>query len=157
MDLARLYDAWASRLLAYMMTLTRDRGLAEDALHNLFVRLATQPRTLNHSEVYLLKAARNEALLVLRRRRREQPLADLRLIEARPGSEPPFEAAALSAALDQIPREQAEVVLLHLHGELPFREVGEVVGISPDTAASRYRYAIARLQTILEPWISKKA
>ncbi|HVE38925.1 MAG TPA: sigma factor [Planctomycetota bacterium] len=68
MDLGALYDAWASRLLAYMMTITRDRSKAEDALHNLFVKLSTGRPDLRDPSVYLFRAARNEALRVARRR-----------------------------------------------------------------------------------------
>ncbi len=40
-------------------------------------------------------------------------------------------------------------MLLHVFEGLTFREVGERLGISPDTAASRFRYAREKLKEIL--------
>ena len=154
MDLATLYDAWASRLLAYMMTITRDRHRAEDALQNLFVKLATARPDLRDPAVYLFRAARNEALRVSGRRR-EEPLASLDVIAAPQEPRSGADAAVIARALDLLPRDQSEVVLLHVLEGLPFREIGGILGISQDTAASRYRYAIEKLQEHLKPWISK--
>lgn len=141
MDLATLWDQWASRLLGYMITITRDRARAEDALQNLFVKLASSRPGMRNPEVYLFRAARNEAL---RLKRREQPLADLDVFAPRPAD------PEVLAALEQLPREQAEVVVLHVFEDLAFREIGEILGIPQDTAASRYRYAIEKLQCILK-------
>lgn len=143
MDLGALYDAWASRLLAYMMTITRDRTKAEDALHNLFVKLATARPALRDPAVYLFRAARNEALRVSRRLP-DRPLADLDVVEA------PAESAAVADALDRLPLEQLDVVVLHVFEGLTFREAAEVLGIPPDTAASRYRYALDKLRGMLD-------
>src|SRR5262245_32153026 len=106
MDLGALYDAWASRLLAYMTTITRDRSRAEDALHNLFVKLATGRPDLRDPAVYLFRAARNEAIR-LSRRRPERRLADLDVLAAPTGSE------GVRDALDRLPPEQLDVVVLH--------------------------------------------
>jgi len=105
MDLGALYDAWASRLLAYMMTMTRDRSKAEDALHNPFVKLATGRPDLHDPAVYLFRAARNEAIRVARRRA-ERPLADLEIVAAPAGA---ADAGAIADALDRLPAEQFDV------------------------------------------------
>jgi len=147
MELGALYDAWASRLLAYMTTITRDRSRAEDALQNLFVKLATARPDLRDPGVYLFRAARNEAIS-LSRRRRERPLVDLEVVVA-PGR--PAEGAALAEALDRLPPEQLDVVLLHVYEGLTFREAAEVLEVPPDTAASRYRYAVEKLRELLGP------
>lgn len=146
MDLGALYDAWADRLLAYMMTITRDRARAEDALHGLFVKLATSRPDLREPAVYLFRAARNEAIRAATRRP-ERSFADLEVVSGGAG---PAEAAAVADALDGLPEEQREVVLLHALDGLTFREIGETLDIPPDTAASRYRYGIEKLR---ERWV----
>lgn len=146
MDLEALYDAWAPRLLAYMTTITRDRNRAEDALQNLFVKLATRRPDLRNPGAYLYRSARNEALSAARRRP-ERPLAGLDLFESGAG---PEETALLSDALDQLPPEQQEVVILHAVEGLTFRDIAEVLDIPPDTAASRYRYGLEKLRGHLE-------
>jgi len=63
------------------------------------------------------------------------------------GAEDPRERGSrLERALAALPREQREVVALKIDGGLTFAQVAEVLGISPNTAASRYRYALGRLR-----------
>jgi len=143
MDLASLYDAWASRLLAYMTTITRDRHRAEDALQNLFVKLATNPPDLMSPGPYLYQAARREAWRVSKIRP-ERPLADLEVIAAE-SSDP----APLIAAIDKLSADQAEVVLLHAIEGFTFKEVARIVRIPADTAASRYRLALDKLKELM--------
>ena len=55
---------------------------------------------------------------------------------------------ALQSALRMLPGEQREIVVLRIWGALTFEEAAAVIGISPNTAASRYRYGIAKLKEI---------
>ncbi|OPX21729.1 MAG: hypothetical protein B1H04_06155 [Planctomycetales bacterium 4484_123] len=41
-------------------------------------------------------------------------------------------------------------ISLKIDGQLTFAQIGEVLGISPNTAASRYRYALEKLRRLLE-------
>ncbi len=145
MDLAALYDAWAPRLLAYMMTITRDRHRAEDALQNLFVKLATNPPELRDPKAYLYRAARREAWRASKSRP-ERALESLEVLA--PSGDAP-DAKPLIAALGRLPEEQAEVVLLHSIEGFTFREVAKIARISADTAASRYRLALEKLKELL--------
>jgi RNA polymerase sigma-70 factor (ECF subfamily) len=54
----------------------------------------------------------------------------------------------LRAAIHTLPVEQRDVVALKIDGELTFGEIGAALGISPNTAASRYRYALEKLRTM---------
>jgi RNA polymerase sigma-70 factor, ECF subfamily len=49
----------------------------------------------------------------------------------------------LRRALGDLPEDQREVIVLHIWGELTFAEIGDLLGVSLNTAASRYRYALA--------------
>jgi len=55
----------------------------------------------------------------------------------------------LEASLRTLPENQREVVVLKVDGELTFEQIGAALGISANTAASRYRYALERLRTSL--------
>ncbi len=61
----------------------------------------------------------------------------------------PFDRANLEAALQTIPKDMAGVIRLKHKGALAFREVGERLKISENTARSRYYRGIARLREIL--------
>ena len=56
---------------------------------------------------------------------------------------------SLRRALDELAAGRREVVVLHAWGELTFAQVAEVLGISPNTAASRYRYALSKLREVM--------
>jgi RNA polymerase sigma-70 factor (ECF subfamily) len=54
---------------------------------------------------------------------------------------------ALAAGL---PAVQLEVLALRIQGELTFKEIADICGISLNTAASRYRYALEKLKLMVE-------
>ncbi len=148
--LGELYDASASRLVRYASTLTRQRDDAEDAVQAALVRIALRPGLLAKARfpwAYLLKITRNEALNIVRRRRPMRPLTrpDARLwSDAAPqGQDEVHQLVRL--ALRKLPSTQAEVVVLKIWEEMTFAEIGEILGQSPNTAASRYRYALQKL------------
>jgi DNA-directed RNA polymerase specialized sigma24 family protein len=58
-------------------------------------------------------------------------------------------AAEIQTALGELVPEQAEVVVLKLWEEMTFAEIADITGESPNTAASRYRYAIGKLRNRL--------
>lgn len=54
--------------------------------------------------------------------------------------------AAIEGALQRIPPEQREVLVLKIWGELTFDQIARELELSPNTVASRYRYALAALR-----------
>jgi RNA polymerase sigma-70 factor (ECF subfamily) len=54
--------------------------------------------------------------------------------------------AAIEAALARLSEEQREVLVLKIWGELTFDQIAAQLEISPNTAASRYRYALGALR-----------
>ena len=55
----------------------------------------------------------------------------------------------LSKALNLLPEPQRIVLILKVISGLSFKQISSVVGIKMNTAASRYRYAIQKLQSAL--------
>ena len=49
----------------------------------------------------------------------------------------------------KLPAEQREVVSLHIHGQMKFREIAQQLELSINTVQSRYRYGIEKLRTFL--------
>jgi RNA polymerase sigma-70 factor, ECF subfamily len=52
----------------------------------------------------------------------------------------------IERALGQLPEAQRQVLVMKVWGGLSFPQIGRVLEIPHDTAASRYRYAIAKLR-----------
>ena len=55
----------------------------------------------------------------------------------------------LQLALDDLPEEQREVLLLRLEQELTLEEIGDVTGVGRETVKSRLRYAMDKLRARL--------
>jgi RNA polymerase sigma-70 factor (ECF subfamily) len=141
-----LYHQLGPALLAYARSLLRDRALAEDAVHQVFLNLMSGRTTLpDEPRPYLFRAVRNTCLNSLRAGSRESAVEH---------PEPIFVArdglAALvpdlENALAELPEEQREVVVLRIWGGLTLDAVARVAGVSPNTAASRYRYGLSKLR-----------
>src|SRR6476660_2670754 len=140
-----LFDLTSQRLVRFAAALTRHQHDAEDAVQTTLVRLASEPQLLAKVQcpwAYLLRMVRNEALAMARRKHRcstSANLADLvtqcRVDEA----EREESHRAVWSALRTLPHEQAEVVVLKIWEELTFAQIGEILEISPKTAASRYQ------------------
>jgi len=65
------------------------------------------------------------------------------------------ELGRLADALATLPYEQREVIVLHLNGDLTFREIAVVQGMSINTVRSRYRYGIDSLRSMLNGEVEK--
>lgn len=150
------------RLILFARQWLPDTADAEDAVQEAFIRFWRKYRNPDEQHTGLLFAAvRHSALDHLRaenrRKRREAVSAELAPIEmATLTSNQWFTSAndsgqALEVALQRLAAEQREVLVLKIWGDLTFAQIGDVVGSSPHTAASRYRYAINALRKFLRP------
>lgn len=153
--LSSLYDRTAPRLLRFAETLTKNRADAEDALQSGLVRIAKKPKLLAQADqpwAYLVRVVRNEALKILKKRKTGTSLPEL-LHAWRPDDCPVEQAEdreLVRHAVSKLPREQAEVVVLKIWESFTFAEIAATIGESPNTAASRYRYALEKLTRSLQ-------
>ena len=67
------------------------------------------------------------------------------------GLEKKERAAALQKAIEELPGNFRDVLVLKIWGELTFAEIADALAIPANTAASRYRYALEALRKILKP------
>jgi RNA polymerase sigma factor (sigma-70 family) len=160
--LRRIYQEHKDDLLKIAWCFLGDLPSAEDALHDLFVGLAAGAASLavkGSLKAYLSTAIANRARDALRERgrtRRRCP-ASLDLIEEVPSEslEPPSLAIAreeeegVRKALLLLPAEQREVITLHLHGSMTFRQIASAQGASINTVQSRYRYGLDKLRSLI--------
>jgi RNA polymerase sigma-70 factor (ECF subfamily) len=97
-------------------------------------------------KAYLFACVRNAALNDVRVRGRNIELAEEGLAWFDPPARDFAEEEGLRRALMELPDEQRQVTVLHIWGELTFAQIAGLLEISANTAASRYRYALARLR-----------
>ena len=142
-------------LLLFARRWTNSLADAEDVVQEAFVRFWRRQHSIENRAL-LYAAVRSAAL---DRLRSEQRRARREASVARDGDDhvaPQFAAMdegqqLLAAAVERLPDEQREVVILKIWNELTFAEIASILEISQNTAASRYRYALGALRKNLQP------
>jgi RNA polymerase sigma-70 factor (ECF subfamily) len=161
MEDALPHDSWKNwfqlhgpKLLLCARQWTRCAADAEDVLQDAFVRFWRHQRGLPGDPVALLVTSIRRAACDLARRQSRRGAREER---AGPEmAEPCFlpaasvegeeRRAAIEEAMRRLPGEQREVLVLKIWGELTFEQIGAALDVSTNTAASRYRYALAALR-----------
>jgi RNA polymerase sigma-70 factor (ECF subfamily) len=126
---------------------------AEDAVQSGFIRFWKTRSQARDELAYLYSCVRTAAMDLGRGERRRQT-HELNADRDAPPSftlqiERSERQAAIESALSALPGQQHEVIVMKIWGGLTFAQIGAALGISMNTAASRYRYALGRLQTVL--------
>jgi RNA polymerase sigma factor (sigma-70 family) len=145
--LGQLLDEHAAALVLYARQWC---AVAEDVVQEAFVKLAAQRTDPDNPVAWLYRVVRNGALGAARaerRRRRHEAFAAARVPSwFVPAEGLGLDAATVTAALQELPIEQREVIVAHLWGGLTFEQIGEVIGTSSSTAHRRYLTALAVLR-----------
>lgn len=146
----RLYAAKAAGLILYGRALGLSHGEAEDVLQETFVALLKLTQSPEEPERYCVRSFRNAALNYRRSlwRRLTRELESRRWFE-RATDESPAERAAMRC-LAGLPPAQREVIVLKIWHRLTFEEIGELLELSANTAAGRYRYGVEKLRACLK-------
>ncbi len=144
-----LYENHAPQILLYGRALGLSHCEAEDVLQETFVALMQKPDAPEEPLHYCLRAVRNRALNFKRSlwRRISRELESHRWFERGPG-ETPQERAAMRC-LTKLPPEQREVIVLKIWHDYTFENIGELLELSPNTVAGRYRYGLQKLRACL--------
>jgi len=150
-EIDSLYREHGPALLLFALAITGERSQAQDAVHHVFLRLLEKGdlRRASDKKAYLFGCVRNAILNECKRQDRQSPLDDSAWFD------PPDQDHAgeqnLRRAIAALPDDQRQVVVLHVWGELTFSQIGDLLGVSSNTAASRYRYALGKLRDLMLP------
>jgi RNA polymerase sigma-70 factor (ECF subfamily) len=146
---------WLDRHGAALVLLARQwlpsRADAEDAVQEAFIRFWRSRDRVAEPAAYLYACVKHCALDRLRDRgRRSRREGVAARTEAEPLFAGPLEQderrATIDSALSRLPETQREVLVMKIWGGLSFPEIADALRISANTAASRYRYALAKLR-----------
>ena len=166
-----LVERHQDRIYGFLMGMVRDREVANDLFQETFLRAiaAMQKRRGSYEKQgrwlgWVMRIARNAALDYLRARKKWQDVDSgdeegTSFFERLPDEGPDVTVSLdlserideMRAAIEDLPPEQREVVLLRHESELTFREIAEITDVSINTALGRMRYALINLRKILIP------
>jgi RNA polymerase sigma factor (sigma-70 family) len=145
-----LYLLHGSALLLFATAIIGERARAQDVVHQVFLKLMEDGNLQRAADTkaYLFVCIRNAALNEIKVQRRSITLES----EAVWFDPPCRDYAAelnLRRSLLALPDDQRQVLVLHIWGELTFSQIADLLEIGPNTAASRYRYALAKLREVM--------
>ena len=157
MDNVAIDDNWkdcfsqmAPGLVLFARQWTRSPADAEDIVQEAFVRFWRKQHQIDNRAL-LYATVRSIALDFLRRDSRRARRESVVVAESDSAVQPEFaieneSQQELVAAIALLPNEQREVLVMKIWNDLTFAEIASVLSISQNTAASRYRYALAALK-----------
>ena len=144
------FSELAPGLVLFARQFVRSVADAEDIVQDAFLRFWRKEHSIENRAL-LFATVRSVALDLLRRDARRARREANAALEREQSIQPQFDfddtsQKELAAAVDRLPVEQREVLVMKIWNELTFAEIGEALSISQNTAASRYRYALAALK-----------
>ena len=154
----RIYEKYESDLRTLAANLLNDKAVAEDVVQDVFVsflKVVDKLELRKSLAGYLKTCVANRARDYLRKRQR-QTIAVNDAEKVIPGDDGPVrlfiqseELKKLGLAMSQIPYEQREAIVLHLHGQMKFKTIARLQNVSIKTAHTRYRAGLDGLRSIL--------
>jgi len=145
-----LYERLAAQLVLYGRALGLSHAEAEDVLQETFLALLDKEELPLEAEHYCVRCYRNRALNYRRSlwRRLTRELESRRWFERSVHCDASEQAAM--RCLKKLPIEQREVIVLKIWHRYTFEEIGDLLALSPNTAAGRYRYGLQKIRSCLE-------
>ncbi len=156
--LAYVYEKYKNILLKIASGLLKQNSIAEDVVHDVFVSLAKSYKNLKPEgnlksflAVCVANHARNinKAGLKLEARETNEEIVTSELPEPERWIIRNEVLENLNNALAELPYEQREIIILHVHGGMKFKAIAKSQNVSINTIQSRYRYGLEKLRSLL--------
>lgn len=159
-ELERCYRQHRQGLFSMALTITGSPQVAEDAVQDAFARMCRlEGARVDELRCYVFAAVRNAAIDASRRDAHQRKTME----SVFNGFVPPTAASAephedvltaerdaiLRRAIETLPPDVREVILLKAFAGLTFEEVSRIVDAPMKTVASRYRRALGKLESVL--------
>lgn len=162
-DWADFFLANQGPLVAYALSLVGGLPAAEDLIQDVLVRMVRQNRPVRNAKAFVLRCMRNLAI-DRRRAAKSRPTmialdgADLAVdetgaafIDDQSGDPVRRECAqSVKAALECLPADRREVIVLKIYAGLTFREIAEILDAPIGTVTSTYSRGLDELRTVFD-------
>ena len=162
-----LINRHKSKVFSYIMMVVKKRELAEDIFQDTFIKVIKSLHAGKYSEEgrfvsWVMRIAHNLIIDFYRKSKHLKTISDdeteVPLFNSTKFSEKNIEDELvinqvhkdLNIVVEQLPKEQKEVVILRYYKDLSFKEIAEQTNVSINTALGRMRYAIINMRKIME-------
>ena len=162
--LCRIYEKYNKDMLGLAIALSNNKNVAEDVVHDVFVSFAESIERIelkSNLRSYLLACVanhlRNRQRIHLHRTITDEAIENTSFQSNQPDNVVMAEEISqrINDAMAHLPYEQQEVVIMHLQGELKFKEIAKAQGVSVGTVQSRYLYGLRKLRSLLNSEMEK--
>jgi RNA polymerase sigma-70 factor (ECF subfamily) len=160
----RIYEKYEGLLRTLAANLLNDKETAEDIVHDVFIsflQIVDKFELKSSLAGYLKTCTANKTRDYVRKMQRRSFPAEC-TEKVKSNDDCPLQLVIdsellqkLNFAMDQIPYEQREVVVLRLQGRMKFKTIAALQDVSIKTAHSRYWAGLKGLKSILNSEIEK--
>jgi len=163
--LSLLIEKYQSKVYGFIYSKIPDQDVANDIFQDTFMKVIRKLKTKKYNEEgkflsWVVRIAHNLVVDYFRNNKKmpmqrdteefsifsilhdNSPNIELRMIDFQIESD-------LKKLVDQLPKDQREVLKMRIYRDLSFKEIAESTGVSINTALGRMRYALINLRKII--------
>ncbi len=157
--LGLLYERHKKRLFGFFYNMNNNAAISEDLVQNVFVRMLKYRYTFTGEGSYsawMFKTARNVNYDYYRKNKNGNMQSDLDSVEYKLYDDKDLNSimdqndsvSLLNRAMQKLPVEKREILILSKYKEIKFSEIGEMLGCSEGAAKVKAHRALNDLRTI---------
>jgi RNA polymerase sigma factor (sigma-70 family) len=164
--LVELLRRYQSKIYTSIYLLVKDQDLAEDIFQDTFIKVINTLKANKYNEEgkflpWVSRIAHNLVIDHFRREKRAPMINngdDFDIFEVLGNYDESIEDRLvreqthkdLKKLIQMLPSEQKEVLLMRHFGDMSFKEIAEITGVSINTALGRMRYALNNLRKMMQ-------
>ncbi len=162
-----LVSRYQAQVYSYIMTLVKDRQLADDVFQDTFVKIIRTIKAGVYKDEgkfvqFAMRISHNLVIDHFRKENRiptvESSSEDYNFLDNAPISDPSVEQSMiddqihsdLRKMIEYLPVEQREVLRMRIYDDMSFKEIADITNVSINTALGRMRYALINLRKMVE-------
>ena len=162
-----LVSRYQAQVYSYIMTLVKDRQLADDIFQDTFLKIIRTIKAGVYKDEgkfvqFAMRISHNLVVDHFRKENRiptvESSSEDYNYLDNAPISDPSVEQnmindqiqSDLRKMIDYLPIEQREVLRMRIYDDMSFEEIADITNVSINTALGRMRYALINLRKMME-------
>lgn len=150
---AALYEEMSRPMYTVACRILHNRADAEDVVQDVFLKMLKTDdfAAIGKVRAYILQMVRNEALMLLRKRSKEELVDDVSVEQntAWQGSYDRESVAAITSAIERLNGDERDIFTLHVNGELGFEEIAGIMNLSLSATYRRYQKAVKKLRKMI--------